>query len=224
MIRGMERSAPPATKLKKIPKPHHWLHWPHLKQVNNLLFVAIVLINAYIIIAPVAPQVTYWWQSHHTHKRAELTQLLHKSAPTTAAAAAPQPNSLIIPAMLLNQPTIEAPESQAFDALYKGIWRWPGSSTPDKGGNTVFLSHRFSYTGPHGAFYYLNKLKPGDEIGVVWNNKTYTYTVASSTELPATATYIEDNTADAQITLFTCTPLWHPVNRLVVVAKLKEQP
>ena len=131
------------------------------------------------------------------------------------------PNRLIIPEMMLDQPTLEGPENNWFNLLYKGIWRWPGSSTPDKGGNTVFLSHRFSYTGPRGAFYYLNRLQVGDDIGVVWNGKTYTYSVVSSQTVPPTDTAIEDNTSDAQITLFTCTPLWHPVNRLVVVAKLK---
>lgn len=189
-------------------------------RANNALLALIIVINAYIIAAPLLPQLNYWWQSHHTAKRAQLTQLIHPAA-TATKPAAPQPNSLIIPTMLLNQPTLEGPESNWFNLLYKGIWRWPASSTPDKGGNTVFLAHRFSYTGPHGAFYYLDKLKIGDEIGVVWNNKTYTYDVTSSTEVPPTDTAIENNTSDSRITLFTCTPLWHPVNRLVVVAELK---
>ena len=187
------------------------------KRVNNALLALIIAINLYIIAAPAWPQAAFWWQSHHTARRSQLTQLVHQAAPPSKS----QPNSLIIPAMLLSQPTLEGPESNWFSLLKEGIWRWPGSSTPDKGGNTVFLAHRFSYTGPHGAFYYLNKLKAGDEIGVVWNNKTYTYKVASSTEVPPTDTSIEDDTAAPQITLFTCTPLWHPVNRLVVVATLE---
>jgi len=197
-----------------------------LRQVNNLLFAAIVLVNLYIIAAPLWPQATYWWDSHHTDRQSQLERLIQKpTQKPTVAAAKPQttsePNSIISPTMLLNQPILEGPESDWFNILYRGIWRWPGSSTPDKGGNTVFLSHRFSYTGPRGAFYYLNKLQIGDEIGVIWSGKTYTYTVVSSQTVPPTDTAIEDNTPDAQITLFTCTPLWHPVDRLVVVAKLK---
>jgi len=190
-----------------------------LHRTNNVLFTLIVLINGYIIAAPLVPQVTYWWQSHHTHRQAQLHRAIH-AAPTPAVAAT-RPNGLIIPAMLLDQPTLEGPKSSWFNTLKDGIWRWPDSSTPDKGGNTVFLAHRFSYTGPHGAFYYLNKLKAGDEIGVIWNNKTYTYKVSTISEVSPNATYIEDNTDDSRITLFTCTPLWHPVNRLVVVAKLE---
>lgn len=202
----------------------HRLPRPSFRRTNNLLLAAIVVINAYVITAPLWPQVSYWWQSHHTHRQQQLSQLLHSSqnVAKNTTQVKNQPNSLIIPAMLLSQPTVEAPESKWFNALKQGIWRWPGSSTPDKGGNTVFLAHRFSYTGPHGAFYYLDKLKPGDEIGVLWNGKTYTYTVVSSTEVPPTDTAIEDNTPDPRITLFTCTPLWHPVNRLAVVAKLKQ--
>ena len=191
------------------------------KRANNLLLAFIVAINLYIIAAPVWPLATFWWQSHHTARKAQLQTLLQKPAAKSTVPLKQQPDSLIIPAMLLNQPTLEGPEKDWFNILKQGIWRWPGSSTPDKGGNTVFLAHRFSYTGPHGAFYYLNKLKPGDEIGVVWNNKTYTYKVVSSSEVPPTKTSIEDNTATPQITLFTCTPLWHPVNRLVVVATLE---
>ena len=189
---------------------------PRLRHINTALFAVIIVINGYVIAAPLIPQVTYWWQTHHTHRQAQLTQLVAHPA---VQPSQPRSNGLVIPAMLLNQPTIEGPESDWFNLLKQGIWHWPASSTPDKGGNTVFLAHRFSYTGPHGAFYYLNKLKAGDKIAVIWNNKTYTYSVVSSTEVPPTDTAIEDNTPDARITLFTCTPLWHPVNRLVVVAQ-----
>jgi len=191
------------------------------RQTNNALFGLIIVINLYIIGAPAWPQVTFWWQAHHTDRQAQLTQVIHRS--TIIQSRVVRPNSVVIPAMLLDQPTIEGPEKDWFSLLKQGIWRWPASSTPDKGGNTVFLAHRFSYTGPHGAFYYLNKLKIGDEIGVIWNNVTYTYKVVSSTEVAPTDTSIEDSTADARITLFTCTPLWHPVNRLVVVAKLESK-
>jgi len=202
--------------LDPMRRPSHFT----LKGANNLLFALIVFINGYIIAAPLWPQISFWWRAHHTAQHAQLSQQLTTSAQTSKAAAA-EPNSLIVPAMLLKAPTLEGPEKDWFSLLKAGIWRWPNSSTPDKGGNTVFLAHRFSYTGPHGAFYYLNKLHPGDVIGVVWNHKTYTYTVISSGEVPPTDTSIENNTDDARLTLFTCTPLWHPVNRLVVVAKLK---
>lgn len=203
--------------LERMPKPPHI----SLHLTNDVLLTLIISINLYIIAAPVWPQVTYWWQSHHTNRRSELTERLGQS---TKSQHTPQPNSLIIPAMLLNQPTLEGPKSNWFDLLKQGIWRWPGSSTPDKGGNTVFLAHRFSYTGPHGAFYYLNKLVPGDKIGVIWKNKEYLYKVTSSHEVSPTQTNIENDTPDARLTLFTCTPLWNPKDRLVIVAELEKEP
>jgi len=191
-----------------------------LHQTNNCLLALIILINLYIITMPLWPQADYWWRDHHSNTRSTLLQIIHQPS-TPKQTPKPQPNSLIIPAMLLNQSTLEGSEKDWFNILKNGIWRWPNSSTPDKGGNTVFLAHRFSYTGPHGAFYYLDKLRPGDEIGVIWSGKIYTYQVTSTTQVPPTDTAIEDNSTDSQITLFTCTPLWHPVNRLVVVAKLE---
>lgn len=193
-----------------------------LRHANNLLLAAIVLINVYIIATPLWPLASYWWQDHHSSKRTQLTERIHAPTQHTNTTAT-SPNGLIIPAMLLDQPTLEGSEKDWSAVLKNGIWRWPASSTPDKGGNTVFLAHRFSYTGPHGAFYYLNKLHIGDEIGVLWDNKIYRYKVFSVSEVPPTQTSIEDNTSDARITLFTCTPLWHPVNRLVVAAKLESE-
>jgi sortase A len=207
---------------------HKWQqHHFNLHKVNNYLFTLILVVNLYTIAAPFMPQVIYWWDVHHTHRQQQLQQLIEKTAVTpkssdSVATTISGPNRLVIPVMMLDQQTLEGPESNWFNILYKGIWRWPGGSTPNKGGNTIFLSHRFSYTGPRGAFYYLNKLQIGDNIGLVWNNKLYTYSVVSTNTVPSSDTSIENNTPDAQITLFTCTPLWHPVDRLVVVAKLKE--
>lgn len=189
-----------------------------LRHANNLLLGLIIVINGYIVAAPLLPHLTFWWQTKHSTKQAELTKTL-----TTPQVTSTKPNGLVIPTMLLDAPTLEGPESDWSNILKQGIWRWPASSTPDKGGNTVFLAHRFSYSGPRGAFYYLDKLKIGDKVGVIWNNHTYTYRVTSSREVPPTETSIQDNTTDARITLFTCTPLWHPVNRLVVVAELEQQ-
>ncbi len=192
-----------------------------LRQANNLLFALIVLLNGYVIAAPAWPRLSFWWRANHSSQQAQLTQAVHSRFSASAAANQATGNSLIIPTMLLHQTTLEAPKGDWFNALKQGIWRWPDSSTPDRGGNTVLLAHRFSYTGPHGAFYFLDKLRPGDEIALVWDFKKYVYTVLSSRQVPPSETSIEDNTPDARLTLFTCAPLWHPVNRLVVVATLK---
>jgi LPXTG-site transpeptidase (sortase) family protein len=192
-----------------------------LSKVNNVLLLCIILVNGYIVGAPLVPAALFAWQSHHG-KKATLVQLLHPTAKLTAVATSDQPNSVIIPSMLLDQPILEGPVSQTYQILDRGIWRWPTGSTPDKGGNTVLIGHRFTYTNPRGIFYYLNKVAMGDEIGVFWNNKEYLYQVVSISQVNPNDTAIEDHTSNPELTLFTCTPLWLPKDRLVIIADLEK--
>ena len=195
-----------------------------LARINSGILALILVINGYIIVAPLIPAISFWWDNRGGNRQQQLTTEIHrKTKPQTAPTqVAVQPNHVIIPVMLLDQPVLEGPVKNTYSILAKGIWHWPNSSTPDKGGNTVLIGHRFTYTQPKGVFYYLNKLQPGDEIGLFWNNKQYTYKVTSSSEVPPNDTAIEDNTPDARLTLFTCTPLWLPKDRLVVVAALED--
>ena len=193
-----------------------------LRTINTWLLVFIILINGYVITAPLIPAVLYHWQSH-TGVRQQLTTALRPKTKPSTIPPGPKTNHLIIPSMLLNGEVFEGPVSQQYKTLKKGLWRWPASSTPDKGGNTVIMGHRFTYTNPRGVLYYLNKVKTGDEIGLLWNNKQYIYKVSSVREVPPTEVSIEDSTTDARLTIFTCTPLWVPKNRLVIVAELEGQ-
>ena len=197
----------------------------HLKfrQVNDVLLVLIVLINGYIIVAPLYPQAEYWWKMHHGQAQQKLTSELRQGTFASGSSApVSRPNTLIVPSMLLNTPVLEGPVRDTYKILDKGIWRWPLGSTPDKGSNTVLVGHRFTYTNPKGIFYYMDKVKVGDEIGLVWNNKRYTYKVASVREVQPTETSVTAATPDARLTMYTCTPLWNPKHRLVVVAELEE--
>ncbi len=54
-----------------------------------------------------------------------------------------------------------------------------------------------------------------------WQGKQYVYKVASVSVVPPSDGSVEDNTAQAELTLYTCTPLWSPTHRLVVVADLE---
>lgn len=186
-----------------------------LSRVNTLLMVLIVLIDGYIALAPFFPIALYDWQRDH----GEQTKLERSLHPIDTSKTAPvQPNRVVIPSMLLNAPIYEGPVYRQYQILNQGIWRWPLGSTPDKGGNTVLIGHRFTYTNPRGIFYFLNKVSIGNEIGVWWNNKEYLYKVASVNVVPPTDTLIESSSKRPVLTLFTCTPLWFPKNRLVVIA------
>lgn len=195
----------------------HWLPSIKLKHINTALFAVIILLDGYIVAAPflpeliarpAAPVVSASASTHHT-----TTAVVPAPTPKT-----PQPNQLIIPAMQLDQPIYEGTNTYA--ELDKGVWRWPASSTPDKGSNTVLLGHRFTYTNPRGVFYFLNLVKVGDPMSVIWNNTTYSYHVSQIEVVTPDHTEIVNPTSEPTLTVYTCTPTWWPEDRLVVIAHL----
>jgi LPXTG-site transpeptidase (sortase) family protein len=190
----------------------------HLPIINNFLLAFIVLINSYLITAPFIPYLTYHWENH-----TQLQQKLYKiiSSPPKSYLVTSKVNRLIVPTMLLNQSILEGSTADQYKVLNKGIWRYATGSTPDKGGNTVLIGHRFTYTIPKGVFYYLNLVRLGDHIAVIWQGKEYVYSVSSVNVVPPTDVSIEAPTKDSRLTLFTCTPIWLPEDRLVIVAELK---
>jgi len=196
------------------------------RKINIGLLVAIVLVNLYTMLLPAIPALRYWWQAGHSKTKVTATVEQYVKATTPQANSEQSTptedmsgNRLIIPRMLMNTKIVEGPTSNPYGNLKKGAWRLPFSSTPDKGGNTVIAGHRFTYTESRSIFYYLDKLQVGDEIGVQWNGTTYTYKVVSTSVVPPTETSVQAATDDNRLTLYTCTPVWNPKNRLVVVAK-----
>ncbi len=196
----------------------------NIASLNNLLLGAIIVINAYVILTPIIPSLAFAIGSHSGQRQALTNKIQHSltetDGATNNASVTNQPNSLIVPSMLLDQPILEGRDTYA--VLNKGILRVQTSSTPDKGGNTVLIGHRFTYSIPKGVFYHLDKLAVGDEIGITWNNKPYRYQVATVKVVPPTETSVQDATDNAQLTLYTCTTLLWPKDRLVVIARLVE--
>lgn len=131
----------------------------------------------------------------------------------------PQQNTIVIPAIGVNS---VIHESNNPDVLDFGVWRKPNSSTPNNGGNTVFVAHRFMYDSSI-SFSLLPDLEKGDLIIIYWEGKEYNYIVESEFEVPASQVEVEQSSNNSMITLYTCTPLWNPINRYVVIAKLLEK-
>lgn len=183
-----------------------------LARINTLLLIAIVLINGYIIVLPILPGMFFKVASKDNLKRSMLEAKVH-------AGAQLQPNSdenrLVIPSLLLDQ---QIHEGQDATALRNGLWRRPLGSTPAQGGNTVIVGHRMTYSNPRGTLYHLDKVQVGDSIGITWEAKNYAYTVREVKVVTAAAIEIEEPTEKTQLTIYTCTPLWLPRDRLVVIA------
>lgn len=187
-----------------------------LKHINTLLLILIILVNTYTGILPFVPQLAYAADTRLSERRQRLERTVSQSN------ISERPNSLIVPAMLLDQPILEGRDT--YRKLDQGILRWPASSTPDKGGNTVLLGHRFTYGNPSGVFYHLDKLREGDKIAVVWENKTYRYRVDQTKVVPPSDTSILSDTSASRLTMYTCAPLLWPKERLVVTASLEAKP
>ena len=190
-----------------------------LAKINTSLLVLIVVVNLYVIITPFLPALLFAKERHGGTYQA----LTHKiESPPPESGSKPASNSITIPAMLLDQPILEGRDTYA--VLNKGILHWSGSSTPDKGGNTVLVGHRFTYTVPKGVFYQLDKVHVGDSIGITWNSRNYRYRVTNIKTVPPSDTSILRPTTNPSLTMYTCTPLWHPKQRLVVIAELESKP
>lgn len=189
-----------------------------LTRVNTCLVVAIVAVNGYIVAAPFWPRLTYWWQDRDQRNPVGTVQLQKRVSQPLTAAPAPQDNRLVIPAMHLDQPIVGGSTERA---LMQGPWRRPHTSTPDKGGNTVIAGHRFTYDNPRGSFYFLDRLQTGDELAVFWQGVRYRYRVDTVRVVGPSDTAVEDPQGQDRLTLYTCTPLWSPKQRLVVVAHLE---
>lgn len=130
-------------------------------------------------------------------------------------------NRIVIPKIGVNMPITGGVNEEY--AWSRGAWVDNRTSTPDKGSNTTFSAHRFQYKPPSSkTFYLLDKLEEGDEVGVYWEDKLYTYRVTGQSIVTPYAAEVLEPTDKPTITLITCTPLFSVKNRLVVTAELVE--
>lgn len=187
-----------------------------LAYVNYIVLAIILVINAYTVSIPFLPSLF----DRPDAPTVANTRTFTKKAIAKATAPSSQTNRLIIPGIQLDQEIFGGTDT--YTGLDKGVWRWSGGSSPDKGSNTVLLGHRFTYTKPQGVFYFLDRLQLNDTISVVWSNRTYRYRITETKVVPPSATEILAPTTKPTLTMYTCTPLWNPVNRLVIIAVLEQ--
>ncbi len=186
-----------------------------IRTINWILAACIIAINCYIILVPFWPTLQFWIDQNNTHE--DLTEAVEAVKPTKIY----KDNTIVIPRMRLSEKIHEGTD---IAVVNKGVWRRPGSSDPTKDSNTVLAGHRFTYKDPKGVFYHLDKLKTGDKLSIFWDKQRYTYQVESIKTVAASASEVEAESPEPLLTLYTCTPLWNAKDRLVVTAKLIEEP
>ncbi len=188
-------------------------------RLNLGLFIAIVVVNLYTMGLPLAPAISFWLKQHVGSTSSHLSNLVNSHGVTNGTVPAPAGKRLIIPSILLDEQIYEGTNPLT---VHKGVWKLPGTSTPDKGGNTVMSGHRFTYKG-RSVFYELDKVTVGQRLAVFWDNHRYTYEVTENKVVPPEQIEVVAPTSDSRLTLITCTPLWTAKNRMIIVAKLVDK-
>ena len=187
-----------------------------LRTFNNLFSVVVILLGLYISISPFLPQIAYLTRDTSPEAGVPYGGALASSVGASVESSLPKENRIVIPSIQVNEPIIE---SSSINAIKDGgTWRRPKSSDPTRGGNTVIVGHRF-YGNNVSTFYHLDKVLSGQKLAVYWQGVEYMYEVVETKVVEADQVQIESPTADARLTLYTCTPIWTAKQRLVVIAK-----
>jgi sortase A len=195
-------------------------------RLKFLISLLVFFVGVFLIVMPIVPQFQYFFEKENNQKIAkELTSdeniarsksETNSSISNSSGKAIPDQNTISIPQIGVYGEIIIGNDE---NILNEGFWKTPNTSTPEKGGNTVIAGHRFLYTSGPKTFYNLDKLNIGDRFIIYWDKKEYFYEVSKIFEVSADAIDIENNTVEDQVTLYTCTPIYAPKDRLVVVAK-----
>lgn len=190
-----------------------------LRMFNNFLTVVVLAMSAYIIVLPFFPFFSLWWSQYTDSSNGYRyeSQLAVDAGQTGSLTAPPTDNRLVLPGIQIDHTVVEGETIRALSA--NGVWRRPQTSTPDQGGNTVMVAHRFSYNEP-ATFYHLDKVFVGERFAVWWEGVEYIYEVFDIVVVDPSQIEIEAPTAEPIMTLYTCTPVWTAKDRLVVRAKL----
>jgi LPXTG-site transpeptidase (sortase) family protein len=193
----------------------------HLKTFNTIITFVIAILAIYIILIPSLPDIVLALTPNefqgYTHQSARTIEVLGEKAKELPQI--PESNHLVIPKIHVSTPINEGADELAL--LELGMWHRPGTSTPDKGGNTVIAGHRYLHTKGPDTFYHLDKIALDDEILVYWEGEEYVYKVSEILEVYPHQIEIEYNTAEPIITLYTCIPLWTTEKRLAIIASLQ---
>jgi len=192
-------------------------------RVLKIVVIVVILVGVGILVYPLLPALKYSISKPENFYPYETRLLnsnlnLGKLPEIKTVKRIPEDNRLVIPKIGVDVAVVEGKNEEA--ALLKGAWRNPKTSDPAKGGNTVISGHRFRFRPPNNTtFYLLDKLSVGDPFLIYWQGVEYDYIVTETKIVAPTTLEILNNTADPQVSLFTCTPLFTTKQRLVVIGQ-----
>jgi len=105
--------------------------------------------------------------------------------------------------------------------LQKGPGHYPGTPLPGQPGNAAIAGHRTTFGAP---FNRVDELEPGDEILVTTRQGSFRYEVmGTEIVLPSEVRVVEDQ-GDDRLTLTSCHPEYSARQRIIVSARLVDEP
>lgn len=132
----------------------------------------------------------------------------------------PKESTIIISSISVNSPIIENKNADA--GLKKGIWIVPDFGIPNSNDLPIIIAaHRFGYIEwtkefrETSTFYNLPKLKVGDRVQIIWEQRSYEYEVIKSED----NTQITDYNVD--LILYTCRMYNSPVRIFRYLERVK---
>jgi len=138
-------------------------------------------------------------------------------APPVFDPSLPEDDGLIIDKIGIRGQIHEGEDWQ--EILKQGIWRVPDFGTPDNNQLPIILAaHRWGYVTwtnsfrTLNSFYNLPKLKVGDQVEIIWDQRRYVYEIYQE----ETGIQISDYSAD--LILYTC-ELWNSPTRIFRYAR-----
>ncbi|MFO0763517.1 MAG: class E sortase [Candidatus Gracilibacteria bacterium] len=149
----------------------------------------------------------------------------------------PYENRIIIPKIGKNIPLVDVNISHDVDfdhmenifmqELENGVVRYPGTAAPGEDGNSFIFGHSSNYPWIKGdyneIFALLDKLDPGDDIIVYYQQKKYVYKVTEKKVVrPGDVKALsERDPHKKELSLMTCWPVGTTYNRLLVFTELQ---
>lgn len=202
------------------PKRSGWWRWS--------IAVGMIIVGGFIISYPFFPKLEFAlskktsvfpYETRLSTSAGVTNAVTLTGLPETQNKPAPKDNRLVIPSIGVNMPILEGPDEKVLDR--GGIWHIPNTSDPSKGSNTVLSGHRWQYLPPSSrTLYLLDKVTVGEPVIVYWRGQEFDYRISRTAVVDPSHTEILNGTANPQLTIFTCTPLFSTKQRLVLYGDL----
>ncbi|KAF0112228.1 MAG: sortase A [Chloroflexi bacterium] len=130
--------------------------------------------------------------------------------------SAQQARQIQIPAIGVNAPVVLG---DGWEQLKKGVAQHLGTANPGETGNLVVSAHNDIFGE---LFKDLDKLQPGDEVVIITQDRSFTYTITGTQIVEPTRVDLMAPTAEKTLTMISCYPYRVDNKRIVVTAVLQQ--